>query len=1119
MLNFKWFKKIFFNQKINGNHNIQAGRDIVFTQDLSTQIDYAKKLLDEYSPDSALKFLEDLKERVWNKVIITSVDKYRILTLIARAKFNMNLRKEAANYYIEAYQYNRTDEKAKISYAFGQFLLGERNIVKSICEDVLSINPQCVDAYAFYLDLYPNDKPAEELLSSIPKNLHNDTTILFGIGMLHARRGNKVEAQLFMEKSVLQDPKKIEYKAALADILLGEAINRQLIVGQEEFKKEKSAQALNLYDEVINIIKDKEINKYKGVWYMHRGTAKGNLKDIRGSIEDLNIALQFNPNDEIVLQNLALAYREDDKIDSAIDILENYKGSNFENRKILLGEFYRFKGEFEKAKENYRFVIDNSKDARLVNDAKKILVVALQQNGEIEEARKINEELQKFNKDDIVLLLNQSELLLSREEKNESDEVLKHAYSLVDDNTNIRYVNLLANALHSSKIYNEASILLKKLSDIDTEAPTYDKINRKLIDCYFKLHKYDKLLEVTNKLRKFFPENDKLAEIETHIYERTGALESAYVTYIDYFKYSSDDLEMQVRFAALKLRMEKFDELDVFLNSDIEYNKLNIEVSIYLAQLFDLRNIHEKFLDLLYEMRRRFYSESEAHSAYITLMMQAGEKNKDLLEVVLVENDTVAFLKNGNTDKFFILENRADADLSKKEICIESEIGKKLNGKKVGDLIELTDSPFGNEKWEIVEIKSKHLHALHESMSIFNEFFPEDKSILKVTIDPKDGVKPTLEKMFTERSDQLKSEVLMKELYKKGNMTIGAMSNFLGRDYFEIFGNLSADPQLGIIVASGTENERILERESIKKSKDLIVDLTFVNTLALLDLTKLKNYPKFKIVQSVKDDISTILIKRKGLGSKGFMSVDKVDGDFVRWDITQEQIEKHISYLENIISWIDENCEVVSLDVKYLEEETKLEGLNVKLGISFIQSMLLAKQLNGIFLTDDYGLRMLSKNDYGIEGVCSQIFLQNLLFNNLIDKETYNKYIVQLLIYNYRHLAIDHHILFEAAKQSNWSPIYPFNAIIGILSGSDEAIYYTTRIAAEFIFGMWQQVISDEKRNALLFAVLENLTKGKNVSNVLKIFNTSLGIRFKLLPIALDEIQSLIQTWYDIHLT
>lgn len=42
MLNFKWFKKIFFNQKINGNHNIQAGRDIVFTQDLSTQIDYAK---------------------------------------------------------------------------------------------------------------------------------------------------------------------------------------------------------------------------------------------------------------------------------------------------------------------------------------------------------------------------------------------------------------------------------------------------------------------------------------------------------------------------------------------------------------------------------------------------------------------------------------------------------------------------------------------------------------------------------------------------------------------------------------------------------------------------------------------------------------------------------------------------------------------------------------------------------------------------------------------------------------------------------------------------------------------------------------------------------------------
>ncbi|HRE12419.1 MAG TPA: hypothetical protein PLN22_16525, partial [Ignavibacteria bacterium] len=337
-------------------------------------------------------------------------------------------------------------------------------------------------------------------------------------------------------------------------------------------------------------------------------------------------------------------------------------------------------------------------------------------------------------------------------------------------------------------------------------------------------------------------------------------------------------------------------------------------------------------------------------------------------------------------------------------------------------------------------------------------------------------------------------------------------------DYFEIFGNLSNDPQIGIIVANGSGNERIEAKLELSKTENIIVDLTSINTLVLLDIKDLKDSQKFKIVQSLKDEISTILIKRKGLGVKGFMSIDKVDGDFVRLEVTKEQIENHISYLESMLVWIEENCEVISLDPKFLKEEARFDNLSVKLGDSFIHSMLLAKQLNGTFYSDDYALRMLSKNEYKINGVWSQIFLQDLLLKGIIDKETYYKYIVQLLSFNYRHLAIDHYILIQAAKMSNWLPIFPFNTVINVLSGSDNAIYYTSKISVEFIYAMWLEVLSDEKRNSLLFSILENLTRNKNVSYVLEIFNTALEMRFKLLPLHLAKIQSLIEGWKQVHI-
>ena len=93
----------------------------------------------------------------------------------------------------------------------------------------------------------------------------------------------------------------------------------------------------------------------------------------------------------------------------------------------------------------------------------------------------------------------------------------------------------------------------------------------------------------------------------------------------------------------------------------------------------------------------------------------------------------MVFLKRNDEQKYYILDNREDADLSRDEVNDKSAIYKKLIGKKKNDKVDLLENDYIKESWEITEIKSKYIHALHISMETINENFPEEKSFQKIT--------------------------------------------------------------------------------------------------------------------------------------------------------------------------------------------------------------------------------------------------------------------------------------------------------------------------------------------------------------------------------------------------
>jgi predicted nucleic acid-binding protein len=530
-------------------------------------------------------------------------------------------------------------------------------------------------------------------------------------------------------------------------------------------------------------------------------------------------------------------------------------------------------------------------------------------------------------------------------------------------------------------------------------------------------------------------------------------------------------------------------------------------------------------LEIAYVLRKNSPRNGDAHTTYIGIFFDREKSLDDQLSPKVVGIDTaVAVEEVGSPKHWYVIEENPGSD--KDALSPNDPLAKRLMGKKINDEIVQDKGKPSETKLKIMEIKSKYVHALHETMAMFPHFFGEgDNPPLKrftVKTDPNAEEETRSQLMQVLDSTVGRDEHILRvqKLYEEGKLTIGTFANLIGRDPITIWGGLVNNPRIGIRCCAGTQGERQDAIKTVRESKTVAADLTALLTLGNIDRLNLlrDSFKEVFVAQSTIDILTQEIAQKSGLGSKGFMTVWKEGGQYFRQEVTEEDIQKQITFLQKIKDWIATNCTVAPMtEILKLPKEQR-ERLYETIGACFVDTMMIAKERSCPLYSDDHGTRAIAQNDFAVKGFWTQVLAIIAVEKGLITLDDLEKINVSLCEMHYRHTTISGKTLLYAAKSVGWINNGAFAKVLAGITGLSIELGSAMGVAVEFFYQLWKEpAISDLQRESLVFTALDAIAQQKNRIEVIKYAGVLIPARFRLSPVAGTHLLKLVAAWRSIR--
>lgn len=1104
------------------SEQISIGGDV--TQEHHVEIDYARDLIDQHKPASALSYLEPIKDRIWNQT--NPSVKFRLLTNIAAAKLEMGDEKEAAKLFIEAFQYNPDEEKALCNIALAYILLNKPKKAEEYVKKVLSKNPASGRTYSMLIQIRSDSStPIEKIISEIPSEYHDLPEVAYALGTVCRRSQHFQEALDWFERAGTAKNMEPEYLVSQATTLLASiSTNMHLSFSKRLTKEEheKVKDAVRLFEQAWEEIRSYEDKSLKIECLTNKGISYMLLGDTQKAAISFDDALVIEPDNPNYIFNRAFIDYESGKKDLALERIKKIADNPELPAAILIGDIYLSSNNLEILRKEALPVVEKyiklNPPLFLKGAAERLLIQIHVALNELKEAAEISDELVEQNPKDINSLVSQSRVYRLLNNEKIADNSLTEAEKLVSDD--ITYFDLLALADEYNFIgkFGKASTFYEQVTDIRVDG----EITRRLIDTYLKSGNNQKALFVCQSIRINQGLIREIVELEATLYEDIGDLANAAKLCEEYLKENPNDERVKLHLATINFRSQKLNQVDEFLKEPLDYEKLSLRYRIQYVKMLVIRGFNKEAINVMYETRRKFFHQSEAHLQYITTLLKTEERDDKWIYPDKVSDGTAVLLEDKNgTKTCYLIEDRVDTDFAKNELKPSHPLAQKMLGKKKGDEIELVSSGPQKQYGKIIEIKNKYIYALHNSMNSYQTMFPEADGLYR--IDLKSGETGEIEKedlkiIFEQIDTQQEHYSQVMNLYKEGRLTVGSVAKMLGRSEVEAWGLLTSQEEPGLKSSLGDVNLRktVQENLSVNPKPKMVIDifaLLTIHGLKTADIIE-RHYGKFLISQSTLDVLTELITNRKGIQAKGFLTVGKKGDQYIKEEITADQLKKNTDYLKGILKWIKEKCIITPCHEALRLESVQREELYRLFGISSIDSILIAKQEKALLYSDDERLRSFATSSYQVQGVWTQAVIENLLNSGIISNEKYQDFLIQLVNSNYIFTSINSDTLIEATKQSQWRPDRNFMKIVSLLTGKKCDDIPAIIVVSDYMQKLLNQPIFIDDPKNMCFIVLDTAIKDRDKKGeFIKRLEVRLNKLFTLSPTQLSEIKQILGAW------
>ena len=1086
------------------------------------EVDHSRDLLNDNNPKQALKYLLKLKEDIWSDA--PKIIKFRLLTNIGSANLALGEDDKASKLFIEALSYNVKDEKALCNAALGYIIAGNKEQALKLIDDVLKNNPNYVYAYTLKIRILARTEDLEDIIEKIPEQFNSKPDVAYEIGHTAYSSDRLSLAEKWLQIAIDNDDRKTpDTRVMLGQVIIMRSVKGQQLVFAEQFDsdtKDRVNHAISLITEGLEMIAGTDMQELRADWIAARSFGKKLLGGSNEAISDIEDALRIDPkNTNYLIQRATLAFEEQDN-SKAIAILEAIEDEEHPEIDFLLALAQR-QTDPKKAIINTTLYINSNPPLHLAEEAKRSLVRLNIDIADIPEAEKIIGELKASDPTSILNAIAAAELFLYQRDFDKAIALLQEAKNFINESTDNRELVELGNRFYELGQYGDAAYIYKQFVDTNVDSI----LTRSLLHSYYQIGSLEAALKICTALQKHYGHLQYVKEIESAIYEEKGDLPKAKKICQAYLKQSPNDIRMRIRLAVINLRLNRVEDVDKFLKTDIEIKDLSADTCFRLAGLYAARSFSRQAIDLLYETRRRFYDDNNAHLHYVGMAIKLEKEDSDWIKTETVDVGTAVHVSEGNTTKWYILEDRdnSDIDIQRGEINTKHTLAQKLIGKKVGDKIVLNKDPIKDSELEIIDIKSKYSYAANASLQFYEQLFPDKKGLKKIPVDlskEENGLPDGMQVMLDHVSRQQRRYIQVKDFYIKGGITIGGVAALLGTDIFETFTLLSSDPQTGIKCSLGSREEKREALLVMEQKRHLVLDSISLITVYNLDISDILTsvFGNLGITQSTMDLISQAHIDIEMKQNKDYTVLGKNHNKFIKQEVSKADLKQQLEFIESFQQWTTKVLDVIPLEnVVDIHRQIKSD-LDKMLGKSFVDTVLLSTNRNYVLYSDDMKLRQQAATDFGIEGVWTQPLLTFCRDIKALEREDYNKLIIELSNSNYYHTSIDKFVLLEAAKQANWIPANPFLSVSRLLQGNYSNISGID-LAAKFTYELWRSPILPSQRRQIILNLLDNITRNRDPKFALERFeNTIKQCSIVIIPTVEDEVASLIKTWLKIHL-
>ena len=986
------------------------------TTERQSQIDNARDLLTKGRPRSALDSLENIKQRIWTNA--SPIAKFRILTNMAAAEFALNKEREAAMLLLEAFRHNPEDETALSNRALAHFLLGELEKAADFATKTLEKNSTDTNAYVVLVRISTDEEKLEEVIAKVPEYLRKDPQIAYAISEIARQHRNFEEAIRWGEIMVEHEQEDVSScKATLATTLLEQVLNDHLAIftNQLDDSQEKQLRrAIGLFTEAWDSVANTELCPLRTDWIINRSTAYVHLGELEAAIKDLDAALEIESSSPTLLGMRAMLAFQQGKNKSAIGFLEKIQSApETPGASILLADIFLAEERFDEATKTLNDFLGTDPPSELREHANRLLINIYIADERFEDAQQISTAMRESSPMSVLNLIDTARISRATGENNEALSQLKEAYDHARDNEAFQEIMELANELYIYEQFEEAATLYEKLANTSLNS----QLTQRLLDSYYFSGERKKTLDICQVLREKYGTLKHISEMEFLIYNEIGDMDQAQAVgevYIDAFP---DDIDMQIRLAVIYSRSNRLEDVDRLLDKSFDLENLSLRSCLDLAHLCRIRSKQERALDIMYETRRAHNDNPDAHLKYIGLFFQVSQQIGALLHPTQVQLGTAVYLNNSGQTNWYIIEDREDADVTRKELHIERPLAKRLLGKTVNDEVCIRQNPLGPEIEKITDIKSKYVCAFQESLRKFPELFPDTPGLWSLKIDDSHETDDSekFQPLFDLIDQQHQASLQIESAYKENPLPIGVLNNLTGGNVLDTWSLLMSKPDLGVRCSIGNPEEKAQALALFGDPQPkLVVDLISLITLHRLGASDavIKAFGKLSIAQSTIDELQQIINEREGMWSKREgMGVGKPEDQYVKSVINPEEVRHSIEYLEDILKWIRENCEVHPCTAALQMNQLRKQELDNLLQPLFIDPLLLASQPGHLLLSDDEPLRSYAKTafnhhagaNFHIDGVWTQVVLEHCVSKNLLDKAEYDKMTIKLVCSHYYH--------------------------------------------------------------------------------------------------------------------